>query len=80
MRLDELRYNVGNKFKNHQVIVNRLFDHHLAKNKDYQVRDLALKWDKLSEVKGKHMKLQHLWLGPFQVEEKFGQGTYRLKT
>ena len=34
----------------------------------------------MNEPKGKHMKFQHLWLGLFQVEEKIGQGTYRLKT
>ena len=36
--------------------------------------------DNFKKPKGKHMEFQHLWLGPFQVEEKIGQGTYRLKT
>ena len=62
------------------MIVKRWFDHHLAGDKDYQVGELVLKWDKLNEPKGKHTKFQHLWLGPFQVVEKIGQGTYRLKT
>eukprot|EP00253_Pinus_taeda_P028108 PITA_28108 len=80
VRLEELRYTAINKIRNHQIIVKRWFDHHLARDKDYQVGELVLKWDKLSEPKGKHTKFQHLWLGPFQVEEKIGQGTYRLKT
>eukprot|EP00253_Pinus_taeda_P030282 PITA_30282 len=80
VRLEELRENARNKFRNHKMIVKRWFDHHQAGNKDYQVRDLVLKWDKLCEPKGKQTKFQHLWLGPFQVEEKIGHGTYRLKT
>eukprot|EP00253_Pinus_taeda_P006479 PITA_06479 len=70
VRLEELRDKAINKFTNHQMIVKRCFDHHLVGDKDYQVGELVLKWDKLSEPKGKHMKFQHLWLGPVQVEEK----------
>lgn len=80
VRLEELRDNARNKSKNHQMIVKRWFDCHLVGDRDYQVSELVLKWDKLSEPKGKHTKFQHLWLGPFQVEEKIGHGTYRLKT
>eukprot|EP00253_Pinus_taeda_P034769 PITA_34769 len=72
MRLEELRDKAKNKFRNHQMIVKRWFDRHLAGDKDYQVGELVLKWDKLNEPKGKHMKFQHLWLGPFQVMEKIG--------
>ena len=80
VRLEELRDNARNKFKNHQMNVKRWFDRHLAGDKDYQVGELVLKWDKLSEPKGKHTKFQHLWLGPFQLVEKICHGTYRLKT
>ena len=72
VRLEELRDKARNKFRNHQMIVKRWFDCHLAGDKDYQVGELVLKWDKLSEPKGKHMKFQHLWLGLFQIEEKIG--------
>ena len=61
------------------MVVKRWFDHHLVGDKYYQVGELVLKWDKLSEPKGKHTKFQLLWLCPFQVDEKIGQGTYRLK-
>eukprot|EP00253_Pinus_taeda_P009664 PITA_09664 len=80
VRLEELRDKAINKFRNHQMILKRWFDRHLTGDKDYQVGELVLKWNKLNEPKGKHMKFQHLWLGPFQIEEKIGQGTYRLKT
>jgi hypothetical protein len=40
---------------------------------------LVLKWDKIKKPKGKHSKFQNLWLGPFQIAEKIGVGTYRLQ-
>jgi len=36
-------------------------------------------WSDSVTPKGRHTKFQHLWLGPLQVKEKIGQGTYRLK-
>ena len=75
-----MRDKARKNFRNHQMIVKRWFDRHLAGDKGYQVGELVLKWDKLNEPKGKHTKFQHLWLGPFQVVEKIGQGIYRLKT
>eukprot|EP00253_Pinus_taeda_P016302 PITA_16302 len=80
VRLEELRDKARNKFINQQIIVKRWFDRHLVGDKYYQVGELVLKWDKLNEPKGKHTKFQHLWLGLFQVVEKIGQGTYKLKT
>jgi hypothetical protein len=43
------------------------------------VGDLVLKWDRVNEPKGKHSKFQNLWLGPYQIVEKIGVGTYRLQ-
>ena len=37
VRLEEFRDKAKNKFRNHQMIVNRWFDCHLAGDKDYQV-------------------------------------------
>lgn len=70
MSLEELRDKAGIKLKDHQIIVKRWFDRHLAGDKDYQVEELVLKWDKFNKPKGKHTKFKHLWLGPFQVVEK----------
>jgi hypothetical protein len=63
----------------HQQIVKRWFDKHKAKEKNFEVGDLVLKWDRANESKGKHSKFQNLWLGPFQVAEKLGSRTYQLK-
>ena len=55
------------------------FDKHKVKEKNFEVGDLVLKWDRANEPKGKHSKFQNLWLGPFQVAEKIGACTYRLQ-
>ena len=44
----------------YQNIIKRWFDKHKYGNQDFQVGDLAFKWDKISETKGKHSKFQHL--------------------
>eukprot|EP00253_Pinus_taeda_P007341 PITA_07341 len=44
VRLEELRDKARNKFRNHQMIVKRWFDRHLAGDKDYQREELVLKW------------------------------------
>jgi len=54
------------------------FDKHKAKENNFEVGDLVLKWDTKNEPKGKHSKFQSLGLGPFQIAEKIGAGTYRL--
>ena len=63
----------------HQQIVKRWFDKHKAKEKDFEVGDLVLKWDRANEPKGKHSKFQNMWLRPFQVDEIIREGTYRLQ-
>jgi hypothetical protein len=60
--------------------VKYLFDKSAVGSKDFQVEGLVLKWDKSNEMKGKHTKFQQLWLGPYQICEKMGSRTFRLKT
>jgi hypothetical protein len=67
------------KFVSHQQIVKRWFEKNKVKEKNFEVGDLVLKWDRSNELKGKHSKFQNLWLVPFHVSEKIGAGTYRLK-
>ena len=51
---------------------------HVASDKQFQVEDLFLKWDKENEANSKHSKFQKLWLGPYEITEKIGDATYRL--
>ena len=60
--------------------IKRWFDKHVVGDKQFQVGDLVLKWDKASEAKGKHSKFQKLWLGPYEIVEKIGDATYRLQS
>ena len=38
-----------------------------------------MKWDNPHAEKGKHTKFQHLWIGPYLVNENLGPTTYKLK-
>jgi hypothetical protein len=41
--------------------------------------DIVLKWDKPKQDKGKHGKLESLWIGPFNIYEVFPNNNYRLQ-
>jgi hypothetical protein len=56
LMLEEERERDKSKFLAHQQIVNRWFDKHKAKENNFEVGDLVLKWDKVNEPKGKHSK------------------------
>ena len=68
------------KFNIHQQRIKRWFDKHVVGDKQFQVGDLVLKWDKASEAKGKHSKFKKLWLGPYEIAKKIGDATYRLQS
>ena len=64
----------------HRQRIKRWFDKHVVGDKQFQVGDLVLKWDKASEAKGKHSKFQKLWLGLIEIVEKIGDATYTLQS
>ena len=39
-----------------------------------------MKWDKESDVRGKHLKFQNLWLGPYEIAKKIRDATYHLQS
>ena len=80
LKLEEERDNAKRHFIKHQLIVKSWFDRGLSSNKELQVGNLVLKWDKAHEDKGEHTKFQRLWLGPYVIAEKLGPNTFRLKT
>jgi hypothetical protein len=79
LNLKEIRDKTKSKFETHQQTIKRWFDKKFSSEKEFQVGDLVLKWDKPHEDKGKHSKFQQLWLGPYLIKEKIGQGTFRLQ-
>ena len=68
------------KFHIHQQRIKRWFDKHIDGDKQFQVGDMVLKWDKASEAKGKHSKFQNIFLGPYEIVEKIRDAKYRLQS
>ena len=79
LKSKESRFKSKERFKHQQEIVKRWFEKHKARNKEFKVGDLVLKWDHLHDEKGKHMKFQQLWVGPFQIVANLGPSTYKLQ-
>ena len=78
LKLEEVRMREKNKLDQHQQIVKSWFDTSLFSERNFNVGDLVLKWDKAHENKGEHTKFQNLWLGPFVISEKLGPSSFRL--
>lgn len=67
-------------FSIHKNRIKRWFDKKSTREKSFDVGDLVLKCEKSHKGKGKHTKLQPLWIGPFTIEEKLSHNTFKLKS
>ena len=56
-----------------------LFDHK-AKDREFLLGDLVLKWDARREYSTKHGKFDHIWYGPFKVTASEGKNSFLLET
>jgi len=79
-KLQEETLKAKEKLSLHQIHIKRCFDINFVGKNSFSVGDLVLKWDKSHEDKGKHTKLQSLWIGPYRVHEKPGQHIYHLQS
>jgi hypothetical protein len=79
MKLEEVRAQAKHKLNQHQQMIKSWFDSSSASDRNFEVGDLVLKWDKPHEGKGEHTKFQNLWLGPFLIAEKSGPSLFRLQ-
>jgi hypothetical protein len=79
MKLEEVRTQAKHKLNQHQQLIKSWFDSSSASDRNFEVSDLVLKWDKPHEGKGEHTKFQNLWLGPFLVAEKLGPSSFHLQ-
>jgi hypothetical protein len=79
LKLEEVRAQEKLKLDQHQLIVKSWFDSNSSSDKNFEVGDLVLKWDKQHEGKGEHTKFQNLWLGPFLIAKKLGPSSFRLQ-
>jgi hypothetical protein len=78
MKLEEVRAQDKRKLDQHQLVVKSWFDSNSTSDRNFEVGDLVLKWDKPHEGKGEHTKFQNLWLGPFLIAEKLGPSSFQI--
>jgi hypothetical protein len=45
----------------------------------FEPKDLVLLWNARQEDKGKHGKFDPIWLGPYLIQEHWGEDSYFLK-
>jgi transposase InsO family protein len=79
IKLEEVRTQGKRKLDQHQQLIKSWFDSSSASDRNFEVGNLILKWDKPHEGKGEHTKFQNLWLGPFLIAEKLGPSSFHLQ-
>jgi hypothetical protein len=79
LKLEEVRTRAKERLDQHQHIVKSWFDSSSSSDRNFEVGDLVLKWDKPHEGKGEHSKFQNMWLGPFLIAEKLGPSSFHLQ-
>jgi hypothetical protein len=65
MKLEEVRAQAKCKLDQHQLLVKIWFDSNSTSDRNFEVGDLVLKWDKPHEGKGEHTKFQTYGLDHF---------------
>jgi hypothetical protein len=70
VEVQETREKLLDKAHDHQQKIKQAFDRKVRKE-DFQLGDLVLKWDAPKQDKGKHGKVEALWIGPFKISEIF---------
>jgi hypothetical protein len=78
IHMQQMREQVYNRSQLHQEKMKKNFDKH-AKQEEFWMGDLVLKWDARNEDKGKHGKFDHIWMGPFRISVYHGNNAYFLE-
>ena len=78
IELNEMRDKSYDKVQTDQAKMKNTIDRRI-KEDVFQVEDLVLKWDALHEDKGKHGKLDHLWVGPYLITALRGDNAFVLQ-
>jgi len=78
VELQQIREHVMDMVHSCQQKVKQAFDRKVTK-KEFELRDLVLKWDAPRQDRGKHNKFDALWIGPFRITEVFSNNTYKLQ-
>jgi hypothetical protein len=75
LKLEEARAQEKERLDQHQILKG-WFDSNSTSDRNFEVGDLVLKWDKPHDGKGEHTKFQNLWLGPFVIAKKLGPNSF----
>lgn len=78
IELDETRREAHAKNVKLQMQVKNLYDK-IATPINFQVDDLVHMWNVRLEDKGKHDKLDSIWLGSYLIQRKWGEDSYFLQ-
>jgi hypothetical protein len=77
VEVQQTREWILDKAHEHQQKIKQSFDKKVRKE-DFQLGDLVLKWDAPKQDRSKHGKFESMWVGPFNISEKFPNNSYRL--
>jgi hypothetical protein len=69
---------VDERMQKYQDNMKALFDHK-AKDREFLLGNLVLKWDARREDFAKHGKFDHIWYGPFKVTVSEGKNSFLLE-
>ena len=78
VELDEIRRRTEEQNIDKQQRIKFLHDKR-TQNRSFKTGDWVLKWNANDQEKGRHGKLEALWLGPFIIFEKAGEHSYFLQ-
>jgi hypothetical protein len=72
IELQQHRVEVDKRLQKYQDDMKTLFDRK-AKDREFLLGDLVLRWDARKEDSTKHGKFYHIWYGPFRVATSKGK-------
>jgi hypothetical protein len=78
VELQQTREQLVDRSEAHQMQIKKTFDRK-AKRDIFQIGDWVLKWDTLRQEKGKHVKFDSLWTGPFMITQVQDNNTFILQ-
>jgi hypothetical protein len=78
IEVQQHRAEVDERLQKYQDDMKVLFDRK-AKERNFLLGDLVLKWDARKEDSGKNGKFDHIWYGPFKVASPEGKNSFLLE-
>ena len=78
VKLQQERETLMEKAEGYNKKVKEIFDKKVKKD-TFLVGDVVLRWDARNDEKGKHGKIDNLWLGPFTIIKILGNNTFVLQ-